>query len=151
MASTATSLATDPVKQFSVFIENRMGRLSDLTALLQGNNVHIMAIMVLDMTDSAIVRLVVDDPEKAVKLLPEAGFAWKAAEVLALEFGEESELRGVLAALLEAEVNIHYVYSFIKRPRGKSGLVLSVEDAEIAALALNHRGIRVLTQHDISR
>lgn len=151
MASTATSLATDPVKQFSVFIENRMGRLSDLTALLQGNNVHLMAIMVLDMTDSAIVRLVVDDPEKTVKLLPEAGFAWKAAEVLALEFGEESELRGVLAALLEAEVNIHYVYSFIKRPHGKSGLVLSVEDAEIAALALHHRGFRVLTQHDISR
>jgi len=151
MASTATSLATDPVKQFSVFLDNRMGRLSDLYTLLQGNNVHLMAIMVMDMTDTAIVRLVVDDPDKAAKLLAEAGFSWKAAEVLALEFGEESELRGVLAALLEAEVNIHYVYSFIKRPRGKSGLVLSVEDAEIAALALNHRGFRVLAQHDISR
>ena len=54
-------------------------------------------------------------------------------------------------ALLEAEVNIHYIYSFIKRPQGKAAFALNVEDPEVAAQALNHRSIRVLTQHDISR
>ena len=81
----------------------------------------------------------------------DAGFPWKEADVLVVEINDESEIAGVLAALLEAEVNIHYVYSFIKRPQGKAALALNVEDPEVAAQALNHRSIRVLTQHDISR
>jgi hypothetical protein len=62
MAARTTSLPRDPVKQFSVFAENRVGRLYDLTTLLKDNNVHIMAITVLDTTDSSIIRVVVDDP-----------------------------------------------------------------------------------------
>jgi hypothetical protein len=57
----------------------------------------------------------------------------------------------VLGSLLTVEVNIHYAYSFLLRPRGKSALVLSVEDNDLAASALNTRGFKVLTQRDISR
>ena len=151
MSFSETSIATDPVQQFSVFVYNQVGRLNDLIALLQSHNVHVMAITVLDTTDSAIVRMVVDDPEKARQLMHDAGFPWKEADVLVVEINDESEIAGVLAALLEAEVNIHYIYSFIKRPQGKAALALNVEDPEVAAQALNHRSIRVLTQHDISR
>lgn len=128
-----------------------MGRLSDLIVLLQSNEVHVMAITVLDTIDTAIMRLVVDDPEKARQLLTQRGFAFHETEVVAVEISAESDLKGVLAALLEAEVNIHYTYSFIKRPEGKSGLVLNVEDSEVASQSLNHRGFKVLTQRDISR
>lgn len=151
MSTPETSIATDPVQQFSVFVYNQVGRLNDLISLLQSHNVHVMAITVLDTTDSAIVRMVVDDPEKARTLMHDAGFPWKEADVLVVEMNEESEIAGVLAALLEAEVNIHYIYSFIKRPQGRAALALNVEDPEVAAQALNHRNIRVLTQHDISR
>ncbi|MCF7689726.1 MAG: acetolactate synthase [Cephaloticoccus sp.] len=151
MAEIRTTSALDPVKQFSVFAENRVGRLYDLTNLLKHHNVHIMAITVLDTTDSAIIRLIVDDPDQARELMVANDFPFAECTVLAVEILDESKLRGVLAALLEAEVNIHYIYSFMKRPAERSALAINVEDPDIAAQALNQRGYKVLTQGDISR
>jgi hypothetical protein len=149
--SPIVSIAADPVKQFSVFTANRVGRLFDLTALLKDNNVHVMAITVLDTTDSAIVRLVVDDPDKARELMVNNDFPYTECDVLAVEITDEADLKEVLASLLEAEINIHYVYSFIKRPEGRSALAISAEDTDVAAQALGTHGFKVLTQRDISR
>ncbi len=151
MAETNISSALDPVKQFSVFAENRVGRLHEVTSLLKKNNVHVMAITVLDTTDSAIVRLVVDDPDKARELMVLNAFPYGECDLIAVEISDESELQGVLAALLEAEINIHYIYSFIKRPDGRSAVAINAEDHDVAIQALGKRGIRVLTQRDISR
>ena len=151
MAAQTSSVPHDPVKQFSVFAENRVGRLYDLTTLLKDSNVHIMAITILDTTDSSIIRVVVDDPDKARELLVNNDFPYGESSVLAVEIGDESELKSILAALLEAEINTHYVYSFIKRPADRSALAISAEDPEIAAQALSKRGFKVLQQSDISR
>jgi hypothetical protein len=153
MAAPQTTPTTsgDPVKQFSVFTANQVGRLHELTALLKQNDVHVMAITVLDSADSAIVRLVVDDPDRARELMINNDFPYSEADLLVVEIDDESKLTAVLAALLEAEVNIHYVYSFIKRPRGKAALALSVEDPDIAAQAVAQRGFKVLRQSDIAR
>ena len=151
MAAQTSITPRDPVKQFSVFVQNRVGRLYDLTALLKGNDVHVMAITVLDTTDSSIVRLIVDDPDKARELMVNNDFPYSECDILAIEISDESELKTVLAALLEAEINIHYIYSFIKRPEGKSALAINVEDSDVAAQALATRGFRVLGQRDISR
>src|ERR1700722_12406353 len=121
----------DPVKQFSVFTANQVGRMHELTALLKRNDVHVMAITVLDSADSAIVRLVVDDPDKARELMINNDFPYSEADLLVVEIDDESKLTLVLSALLEAEVNIHYIYSFIKRPKGKAALALSVEDPDV--------------------
>ena len=146
-----TTISTDPVKQFSVFTENRVGRFYDLTSLLAMHNVHVMAVVVLDLTENAVVRLIVDDPDKTRELLVSNDFPFAEADILAVEMPGEASLKQVLAALLEAEINIHYVYSFMKRPEGRSAFALHVEDAEIGAQALGHRGFKVLTQRDISR
>ena len=151
MPELSTTNALDPVNQFSVFAENNVGRLYDLTALLKDHNVHIIATTTLDTTDSAIIRLIVDDPDRARELMVNNDFPYTECSVLAVEIADESRLKGVLAALLEAEINIHYIYSFLKRPEDRSALVISVEDADIAAQALNGRGFKVLTQSDISR
>jgi hypothetical protein len=151
MAARTSSMSHDPVKQFSVFAENRVGRLYDLTSLLKDNNVHIMAITVLDTTDSSIIRVVVDDPSKARELLVSNDLPYGECNVLAVEIADESELKGVLAALLEAEINTHYVYSFIKRPADRSALAISAEDQDTAAQSLSQRGFKVLQQSDISR
>jgi hypothetical protein len=151
MAPKGSTAPNDPVKQFSVFAENRVGRLYDLTSLLKDNNVHVMATTVLDTTDSSIIRLVVDDPDKARELMVNNDFPYAECDILAVEIGDESELKGVLAALLEAEINIHYVYSFIKRPNDRSALAVSAEDSDIAAQALSQRRFKVLSQRDISR
>ena len=151
MADSDIAIATDPVKQFSVFAENLVGRLYDLTALFKDHNVHVMAISVLDTTDSAIVRVVVDDPSMARELMINNDFPYAETEILAVEITDESDLKGVLSAFLEAEINIHYIYSFTKRPGGKAALAIRAEDIDIAAQSLNRRGFRVLTQHDTSR
>jgi len=151
MAAQTSTTPVDPVKQFSVFAENRLGRLYDLTTVLKDNNVHIMGITVLDTTDSAIVRFIVDDPEKARELMINNDFPYVECDVLAVEIVDESQLRDVLAALFEAEINIHYIYSFIKRPEGRSGLAINAEDGDVATQALITRGFRILTQGDISR
>jgi hypothetical protein len=151
MAAPTPTRPLDPVKQFSVFTENRLGRLHDLTAVLKLGNVHVMAITVLDTTDSAIVRLVVDDPDKARELMISNDFPFSESDVVAVEIADESELNGALSALLEAEINIHYIYSFIKRPQGKGALAITVEDPDVAVQSLGQRGFKVLLQSDISR
>ncbi len=151
MSDTATPVAADPVKQFSVFIPNRVGQLYDLTLLLAKHNVHVMAMTTLDTTDCAIDRLIVDDPDRARELMAANNFAFTECDVLAVEIPDESQLKGVLQALLMVEVNIHYLYAFLMRPEGKSALALNVDDTDIATSALNNRGFKVLTQRDISR
>ena len=149
--SNAIKAATDPVKQFSVFTENRVGRLSDLTSLFKANDVHVVALTVLDFTDTTILRFVVDDNDKARELMVNNDFPYTECDVVAVEINDEADLKEVLAALLEAEINIHYVYSFIKRPEGRAALVLNIEDPDVAAQSLNNHGFKVLTQSDIAR
>ncbi|HYC71859.1 MAG TPA: acetolactate synthase [Opitutaceae bacterium] len=151
MSDTATPVASDPVRQFSVFIENRVGRLFDLVALLTAHNVHIMAMTTIDTTDTALDRLIVDDPDSARGLLKDHGFAFTECDVLAVEFGDELQLKHILGALLAVEVNIHYTYPFIVRPEGKYAIALSVEDIDLATQSLNSRGFKTLTQGDVSR
>ena len=151
MAAQISTTPPDPVKQFSVFAENRLGRLYDLTAVLKHHDVHVVALTVIDTTDSAVVRLVVDDPERTRELLINNDFPYVECDVLAVEIIDESQMHQVLAALFEAEINIHYIYSFIKRPEGRAALVVNAEDDDVAAQSLGQRGFRVLSQRDISR
>ncbi len=151
MAETEVTAAADPVKQFSVFVENRVGRLFDLVALLVAHNVHIMALSTIDTTDSAVDRIIVDDPDRARELLAANNFAFTECDVLVVEFFGESQLKHVLGALLAVEINIHYAYTFVVRPEGRAALVLNLEDSDLAAQSLNNRGFKVLTQRDISR
>ena len=151
MSDTATPVATDPVKQFSVFIESRVGRLFDLVALLTAHNVHIIAITMVDASDTAIDRLIVDDPDRARELLAANNFAYTECDVLAVEFSDGTQLKHILGALLAVELNIHYAYAFLLRPEGKSAIAIRCEELELAAQSVNSRGFKVLTQHDISR
>jgi hypothetical protein len=93
----------------------------------------------------------VDDPDKARELMLKHGFPFTESDVLVVEVDSATELNHVMTGLLEAELNINYLYSFIPHPRGKSLLALSMEDNEIAEQVLSQRGLRVLRQADISR
>jgi hypothetical protein len=141
----------DAVTQFSVFTANRMGRLHDLIALLSSNSVHVLAMMVLDSTETAIIRLVVDDPQAARRLLQDKGFAFTECSLLVVEIDGATQLPDLMAAFLEAEVNVNYIYCFIPHPQGKSILGVSMEDNEIGEKVLSQHGFRVLRQSDVSR
>lgn len=148
---TASSRGGDAVVQFSVFTPNRLGRLHDLVALLGTHNVHVLALTILDTTDSAIIRIVVDDPDKARDLLREQEFPFTESRLVVIEVNSPAELSRLMSALLGAEVNINYLYSFIPHPQGKSMLALSMEDNDLAEQVLKRHQFAVLKQSDISR
>jgi len=141
----------EPVTQFSVFTENRMGRLHDLIELFNENGVHVLALTALDTTDASILRIIVDDTDRARELLVQDNFPFTESEVLVVEIDSETKLKGVLAALLRAEVNIHYAYSFITQPNGRSALALSLEDPDVATASLGQHQFKVLYQADLLR
>jgi|SRR5437660_772537 len=147
---TTKARRADHVVQFSIFTPNRLGRLHDLIGLFERNTVHVLGMMVLDTTDSAIIRLAVDDPERAREILHKDGFAFTESKLVVVEVNP-SELKNLMTALLEAELNIHYLYPFIPQPHGKPVVGLSVEDNDLAEEALRRHQFQTLRQPDISR
>lgn len=142
---------SESVKQFSVFIANRLGRLHDLVKLFSSRKVHVMGLTVLDTSDSSIIRLILDDPDKGREILVANDFPFTEKELLVVELAAVEQLNALIAALLEAELNINYLYSFISHVGGKSLLGLSMEDNEVAEDVLRKHMFRVLKQSDISR
>jgi hypothetical protein len=147
---TTKARRSDPVIQFSIFTPNRLGRLHDLIRQFGSAGVHVLALMVLDTTDSSIIRLVVDDPDRARDLLAREGFPFTESKLVVVEV-TSTDLNKLMSALLEAELNINYLYSFIPQPQGKSIIGLSMEDNDTGEQALRRHQFRVLSQTDISR
>jgi hypothetical protein len=151
MATVIKGPRASAVVQFSVFTPNRLGRLNELIKIFGAHHVHVLALTVLDSTDSSIIRLVLDDPDKARDLLLQEGFAFTESPLVAVEVNSSEEINGLIAALLEAELNINYLYSFIPHPNGKSIVGLSMEDNEVAEQVLKQHQFPILKQADISR
>jgi hypothetical protein len=139
------------VVQFSVFTPNRLGRLHELIGLLASQSVHALGLSVVDTTDSAIIRIVVDDPDRAADLLRNHGFSFVEGCLVVVAVSSAEELNRLMAALLEAELNINYLYSFIPHPHGKSAIGLGMEDNEMAEEVLKRHQFNVLRQVDLSR
>lgn len=148
---TTEGLRSDPVLQLSVFTENKVGRLLELVKLFEDQNVHVVALTSLDASEISITRFVLDDPQKAKDLLEEQAISFAETHLLVVEVNAMTDLHKVLACLLQTEINIHYIYPFIGRPKGKSALAIHLEDEELAAQVLLQNQFRVLTQRDISR
>ncbi len=151
VTSVTQARSSDVVKQFSVFTANRLGQLRDLICLFATKNVNVLALTVLDTTDSAIIRLVTDDPDRTRELLHKNEFAFNESNLLVVELDSATQLNVLMSALLEAEININYLYSFIPHPHGKSILALSMEDHDVAEKILKRHQFTVLRQSDISR
>lgn len=149
---TAEKNASPNVKQFSVFLPNKVGALSDVVKGLYENSVHVLAVNVQDSADSAIVRIVVSDPEQVQEVFILRDIPFSMCEIVVVELrGGANELPKLLAALLMAEVNIHGIYGLLSRPRGNTALAIHVEDNDCATAVLRSHGFRLLTQGDISR
>ncbi len=140
-----------PVIQFSIHADNKVGRLNEIVGLLAVHKVHVMAISILDTTDSSIIRVIVDYPEEAQQLLVQHQFSFVQSELVAVELNDESELKIVTSALVQAEINIHYVYPFLIRPNSRYALAISLEDNDLAAETLHRHQLKVIGQNDIAR
>lgn len=151
-SKTTESLSSDKIRQFSVFMENKVGRLCEIVKLFDEHNVHVVALNVIDNAEAAISRLVVDDPERVRAIFSEHDIPFAECVLVAVELSSSAaDLKGVLSALLQAECNIHFAYSFLVRPHEKAVLALHVEDEELANSVLSQSKFKLLTQKDISR
>ncbi len=142
---------TAHIVQFTVMLENKVGHLSDLVLLLSNNHLHLIALTLLDTTDITAVRLVVNYPDQAREVFRTHGFLFHEHAVVAVEIESEQDLKCVTCALVQAEINLHYIYAFLMRPGGKTGLVIRCEDPDLAEDVLIKNNIRVLSDKDIAR
>lgn len=135
------------VKQLSVFIENKAGRVSEVTDVLGRAGINIRGFSVSDTADYGIVRLVVDDPDRADATLHEAGFAVKMNDVLCVELPDRpGGLASVLKIVADAGVNIEYVYSLIA-----TYVVINVADIDRASSLLRDKPVTLVGQEEIAR
>src|ERR1700736_2692012 len=152
LPETTSKLEGPLVKQFSVFLPNKVGAMLDIVKLLYAHHSHVVALSVSESTDSAIARIVVIDPDAAEELFRENNIAFGVCEVVVVEMREvATQLVKLLAALFMAEVNVHFTYSLLTRPRGMAALALHVDDNECASNVLLGAGFKLLSQSDISR
>lgn len=152
LPQTTQSFEGPRVRQFSIFLKNKVGALLDVVRMLNAHDVQVLALSIQDSSDSAIVRIVVSDPDLVEDLFREHDIACGVSEMVVVELKEvATDLGRVLTSLLSAEVNIFFSYPLMTRPRGRAVLALHVEDHECASAALAGNGFRLLSQADISR
>jgi hypothetical protein len=139
------------VKQISVFLENKPGRLAMVTKVLEEKGIDISAVSIADTTQFGILRMIVSKPEEAVAAIKEAGFPVSTTEVLAVEVSDRpGGLNHALQILQRAGVSIEYLYSFIKRSEDKALILFRVENNEKAIAALEAANIKLYNEKEIS-
>ena len=129
------------VKQLAVFMENAPGRLKALTEVIAQQNINMRAITIADTSDFGIVRMIVDDNEKAVAVLQENNFVAKLTSVLAVEVGDEpGQLLTILGVLDTAKINIEYMYAFKVSHENKALMIFKVDQEPLAIQTLKDNG-----------
>ncbi|MGA7393106.1 MAG: hypothetical protein WBV90_17320 [Terrimicrobiaceae bacterium] len=150
--STAEKLASPQVRQFSVFLQNKVGALLEVVKLLNEHNVATLALSIQDSSESSITRMIVSDPERVSRLFHEHDIAFGECEVIVVELKEgAADLSKVLSTLLMAEVNIIFSYPLLIRPHGRAVLVMHLDDSDCSTAVLQTSGFRLLSQADLSR
>ena len=148
---TVEGTGPDRVRQFSVFLQNKVGALCEIVKLLNHHGVEVVAFSVQDSADSSIVRLIVSDPDRVAGLFDEQGIPFQAIDLVVVELREASQLAHMLTCLVMAEVNIHFSYPLMIRPGGRAAIAMHVEDEDCTCAVLVSHGFTLLTQADISR
>jgi hypothetical protein len=139
------------VRQFNVFVANRLGGLLDVVRRFESTDIRIVSLTVVDSADCAIIRLVLSDPERALEIFELAKLAVTESDLLVVKLPEGSHpLLNICKALLAAEISIHYAYPLLVGPQGSAALALHVEDHEAAAATLSRLGFVLFTEKDFA-
>jgi len=148
--STARGRDWPSVRQFNVFLENRLGALLDVVRRFETSDNHIVSLTVVDSADCAIIRIVLSDPERALEVFRQAGLPITESDLLVVQLPDAPQpLLRICKALLVAEINIHYAYPLLIGPQGRAALAIHVEDHENAALTLQKQGFVLFTENDL--
>ena len=138
------------LEQISIFLENRSGRLAEITGILAQAGVNIRALSLADTADFGILRLVVNAPDTAVQVLKTSGFTLAMTEVVALELPDRpGGLAGILRILHAAGINVEYMYAFVQKMEDNAIVIFRFDDPDKATQALVEAGVRVLGGEEV--
>jgi len=142
---------TTPI-QFSVMLKNRSGALSSLVRLLRIENIQVIGLSVQDSRDAAVVRLVVSDPDSAMRIFMEKGIPHTTSELCVIGLSEAGNgLASALDVLRAAETNLDFAYSLMPHPGGKSLMAMHLEDTNFGISVLHNAGFKVYYEEDLIR
>ena len=147
----ATARGFEPPRniQFSVFLDNRVGKLMELLGALDAVALRIVAMSVVDSADHAVVRILTSRADLARRLLTRNHFVFSETDVLVVQLEPEFSIANLCDALLRAELNIFYAYSLIDHPLDKPALVIHCDDPVLACQILRRRMFTVLGENDL--
>ena len=139
------------VRQISIFMENRAGRLAEVMQLLGDSGVNIRALSLADTSDFGILRLIVNDVDKALNALRKSGHTVSVTDVVAVEVPDRpGGLAGILGPLSQAGIKVEYMYAFVEKATDKAVVIFRFEDVESALKAIKKAGISVLSADTVS-
>ena len=138
------------VEQLAVFLENKSGLLAAITRILSDNGINIRALSVADTADFGILRLIVDQTDKAKQVLKDAGFTVGLTDVVAVEVADRpGGLSDVLAVLNQVEINVEYMYAFVEKSGQNAVIIFRFDDADTAIEVLRNAGTRILSGDEV--
>ena len=139
------------VEQISVFLENKAGRLMEVTAALANAKINIQALSLADTSDFGILRLIVDETERAKKMLSEGGFTVGITNVVAVAVSDTpGGLHYILNVLGEAQINVEYMYAHVCPKTGKASLIFRFDRTEAALEVLQEKGVSIFSASKLS-
>lgn len=137
-------------KQVCVFLENKKGRIAEVTGLLAEEGINIRALSLADTPDFGVLRLIVDDRARCVRALKGRGFVVQETEVIAIEIDDRPGGLHRIVEMLDREgINIEYIYAFMKKKAEQALVVFKIDDAARAAETLKRGGIAILSEDAI--
>lgn len=132
-------------EQISIFLENKAGRLSEVTGILSQNEVNIRALALADTTDFGVLRLIVDDNAKAEQVLRKSGFTVRKTPVVAVEVKDQpGGLHRILEVLYKADINVEYMYAFVRQSGNNAVMIFRFDQPEEAVRVLTENGMTVI-------
>lgn len=138
------------VEQISIFIENKTGRLAEVTEVLGDADISIRALSLADTSDFGILRLIVDKPDEAIAELKGKGFTVSKTQVVAVEVPDKPKgLNGILTILDKGGINVEYMYAFVERSGDNAVIIFRFDNAEEAIAVLQANGVRVIQGRSI--
>jgi hypothetical protein len=140
------------LKQISIFLENKEGRLKKAINILSKNNINIRALSIADTSEFGILRLIVPEPEKAQDKLEEKNFVVKVNEVIAVEVPDQpGGLDSILNILYDSKINVEYLYAFVEKNEDKAIVVIKTENIDEGIAALEESNIKIMSAEDVNR
>lgn len=140
------------LKQISVFLENKEGRLKKAISILSQAKINIRALSIADTSEFGILRLIVPEPELAQQKLEKNNFVVKVNEVIAVEVPDQpGGLDSILAILYDAKINVEYLYAFVEKNEDKAIVVIRTENIDDGIKALEDSDIKVMSDEDVDK